>query len=130
MKLKNYFLLFFVIFSFAAFGQDQKLKISADSTDVKEIFKEIKTQSGLTFIYNEEDIKQIKPVTIKARSITVKEALESCLRDSGLTWVINDGVIIIRQQEEEKKNDPVNRSISGTITISETITDKVLYLKN
>lgn len=97
MKLS--FLLLFVVLwqvSASSYSQETKLKLELRSASVKEVFKAIKLQSQFTFIFSEEDISNLNPVSFHAEGVAVKTVLETCLRNSGLTYEVQDNVIIIK----------------------------------
>lgn len=98
--MKLTFLIMFVVFwqvSASTYSQQTRLNLNINNASVKDVFKEIKTQSDFTFIYNEEDIAEVETVSLSLNNVTVESVLKTCLNNSGLTWEVRDEVIIIKQ---------------------------------
>ncbi|MCU4156326.1 SusC/RagA family TonB-linked outer membrane protein [Carboxylicivirga sp. A043] len=116
MKLSLY-MMFVVLWQVSAstYSQETKLKLNMRNASVKQVFKAIKTQSEFTFIFNEEDIANVKTVSLSVNDETVESVLSTCLENSGLTWQVIDDVIIIK---------PANKVIQQEIiTVKGRVTD-------
>ncbi|MBS2210444.1 SusC/RagA family TonB-linked outer membrane protein [Carboxylicivirga mesophila] len=109
MKLS--LLMMFVILWHASansYSQETKLKLDISNASVKEVFKAIKSQSRFTFIFNEEDIAQVKAVSLSVNGETVESVLSACLQGTGLTWQVIDDVVIIKPSKSvAQQNDLV-----------------------
>jgi len=100
--MKLTFVMMFVVFwqlSASTYSQETKLKLDINRASVKEVFKEIKSQSDFTFIYSEEDLLGLDRISLNVDNVTVEAVLGSCLRNSGLTWEVRDDVIIIKPEK-------------------------------
>ncbi|MBR8534280.1 SusC/RagA family TonB-linked outer membrane protein [Carboxylicivirga sediminis] len=97
MKL-SLFMMFVILWQVSAnsYSQETKLKLDISNASVKEVFKAIKSQSRFTFIFNEEDIAQVKAVSLSVNGETVESVLSACLQGTGLSWQVIDDVVIIK----------------------------------
>src|SRR5690554_4265417 len=65
------------IFSLNAFAdvKAQKINLSADNASLKNVMSEIRKQSGFAFIYQDQYLKNAKPVSIRISDKDIMEAL-------------------------------------------------------
>ncbi|TKG96688.1 SusC/RagA family TonB-linked outer membrane protein [Puteibacter caeruleilacunae] len=100
----NFFILFFVLnLTVTANALSQKT-VSLDLKDVtlKTCIRTIEQQTGMGFLYNGEELRRIKGVTINVTNKKVDEVLDEILRDSGYTYRIQDEVILVKKNELPK----------------------------
>lgn len=97
MKLCLLFILFFS-FSVSARVSAQREKVSLDisGASLKTLFEEIQKQTGLYFVYNEEQCKDFGTVDLKIKSGTVDEALQNVFRDKNFSWYFEDKIIVVK----------------------------------
>lgn len=100
--------------SASGYSQETKLKLDVRRASVKDVFKAIKSQSEFTFIYNDEDISAIQPISIEADDVSVQAVLNQCLLNSGLTYEVQDNVIIIKPAPLSNQQQKV--VITGVVT--------------
>lgn len=113
------FLLFILNFSGIANGRAQMKKVSLnlEKVELREVFKELKQQTGLRFFYNEEKLKQAGVRNIDIRDLELDRALEEILEGTQLTYSLLKGVVVIRSVEEKELPQTVKRyRISGKVT--------------
>ena len=56
-------------------AQKQKVTINVKDVDVQIVFKQIKEQTNLNFVYNADQLKVMKSVTLNVRDVSVDAAL-------------------------------------------------------
>src|SRR5690606_10401146 len=101
-KLTILALLFFTSqVSAVVFSQSINLIIKEQS--LKETFASLSKQSGYHFLYLENDIKDIKNVSLKFSNISLHEALERTLENTNLVFSIRGNRILIEKGKEVKK---------------------------
>ncbi|MBU1486007.1 MAG: TonB-dependent receptor [Bacteroidetes bacterium] len=97
----------------------QNITISEKNITLKQLFKEIRIQTGYSFIYDAETIKSSKPITIKVKAASLEKVLDICFKDQSLDYEIKNKTIILK-----------NKSTYTTNTLSfiseQTISGKVL----
>jgi lipopolysaccharide export LptBFGC system permease protein LptF len=54
----------------------QKVTIKVKQTTLKEVFEEIRNQTNYDFLYNSDDIKQAKPVTVELNNATINQVMD------------------------------------------------------
>jgi TonB-linked SusC/RagA family outer membrane protein len=99
----------------------QKVTINERNKPVTDIFREIRKQSGLDFVYNVKAVKKIGNVSVNMANAEVSAVLSSCLSGSNLSFEISNKGIIIKeavkkQEEKPKEAPPIN--IKGKVTDS------------
>ncbi len=84
----------------SAGGFGQTITLSLSNAPLETAFKEIKKQSGYSFIYTRAQLKATIPVTCELRSITLTEALAACFKDQPLTFIVEDRYIVVQTKAE------------------------------
>lgn len=76
---------------------DRVVTISVDKGPLKEVFLDLKNQTGARFVYSSKTIEASRKVTIRAREKKLGEVLEELLAPLGITYkIIKDRIILIR----------------------------------
>ncbi len=88
--------------SAATLWQDQMVKIRANKTPLKEVLLDIREQSGIDFLFKEEQIKSVK-INLKTED-RVSEVLKICLEGTGLMYNILDNIIVIKPSLVDQDN--------------------------
>ena len=81
---------------------DQKTKRS-----LEEVIWELKQQTRFTFMYNNEDIAQIKGIDLNEKEVDVEKILQKCLKNTNLEYVVLNNAIVIKLKMntlDEKKS--------------------------
>lgn len=107
--MKRYTIIFFlfVCLGFGAFGQ-QKITLQADKQPVLQVLKQIEEQSGYTFSYNPELLRNFPPVTLNLHNADIDTALKSIFGETDVQFLVRDKHIILKKR-------PKNITISGFI---------------
>ncbi len=104
MKL-TFLLIILGILQVKATGWGQDISLSVDRAPLKEVFQQIREQSGYDFIYTTELIKQSRPVTLHVSGLPVLEVLDLCLADQPFTYLIENNTIILRKKKMVRITD-------------------------
>lgn len=101
-----------------AAGFSQTVTLSQRNTSLDKVFREIKKQTGYTFLYTDEQLFHGKEVTVQLKDASLQQALEACFRNQPLTYTINDKIIIVKRKPVAEQPQPVaaDKEISGKIT--------------
>lgn len=89
---------------------------------VLDIFNEIKEQTGLRFIYNEEKVEELDAINFDVSDMRVDEALEEIFKDTKLECQFYDDVIMVVDRVPElpvKKVEQERKTIKGIVTDKE-----------
>ena len=76
----------------------QKITLSKSNASLKAVLKEIRTQSGYVFLYNEGQIRHARPVNIQVRNADFRAVLEQIFADQPLTFSLNEKTITIKER--------------------------------
>ena len=88
---KNVWLLgLFMMFSFWNYASAQTKNVTLNVKDMplREVFKEVKEQTGVKFIYSEIEIQKSSNVTLKFENLPLETALERIFKNQSFTFEI------------------------------------------
>ncbi|WP_311947314.1 TonB-dependent receptor [Mucilaginibacter terrae] len=94
----------------------QKINITTQNATLKDVFKELRKQSGQDFIYNNEVLNRSKPVTINVHNETLEGTLKQIFSNQPLSYEISGQTIIVKVKQAVR-NQP-DRAITGSVTSS------------
>ncbi|WP_185937056.1 SusC/RagA family TonB-linked outer membrane protein [Chitinophaga polysaccharea] len=77
----------------------QQLTISRSNASLKTVMKDIKSQTGYSFICTKSLLDLAQPVTIQVRNATLDQALEAIFSAQPLSYHIHEKNIVIRHKE-------------------------------
>ena len=115
------FLLFVLCLQVQAKELEQSVSISKKEVSLEEVFREIKKQTGYTFVYKEALLKKAKKVSVSFSGATVRQVLDECLKNQRLTYAIVNKMVVIKDQElivpaSYVYTSPPPLNISGKVT--------------
>lgn len=121
MKLTTVFLLALCL-NAAANGYAQKVNLSVKNVPLERVFKEIKRQTGYTFVFTDVHLQKAKKVTVFLSNASLEHVLDVCFQDQPLTYKILNKMILIKEAEVPLKkvlmpippSPPIN--IQGKVT--------------
>ncbi|WP_312901546.1 SusC/RagA family TonB-linked outer membrane protein [Chryseobacterium taichungense] len=98
----------------------QTLDIKANNKPLISVIKELRQQTRYAFVFNAEQVKKAKPVSVDLRSSSIEKVLDEIFKSQPFTYQIKDRTIyIIDKSNELKKEKPdKQKSISGRVTDS------------
>jgi hypothetical protein len=82
----------------SAAGFGRKLNIHGQNMPLKQVFDEIKKQTGYVFIVNEILLEKSTPVTIYASGATLTQVLTECMKDQPVTFKIVRKTVYIMEK--------------------------------
>src|SRR5205823_1610246 len=101
----------------------QKVTLKAQQATLKEIFGQIQAQTSYDFLYNSEDLKLARPVTVNVNNATLTEVLLICFKNQPLSYAIDNTTIIITKKPLANfQNAPPKKVITGKVTDSKGVT--------
>ena len=106
MKLTFLLLTCFVVQTFASLNA-QTVTIKKQNASLEEVIWELKQQTRFTFMYNNEDIAQIKGIDLNEKEVDVEKILQKCLKNTNLEYVVLNNAIVIKLKMntlDEKKS--------------------------
>lgn len=116
MKLFSVFMFVFVLGTTgSSFSQQQVVSLDMHQCDVGTLFREIRKQTGLRFVYNEEHVVKMERFDVVAKGKTVKEILDDIFSGTTLKWYCEDDVIFIVRQAPVKETRDSTFLVKGTV---------------
>ncbi|MDE5422139.1 SusC/RagA family TonB-linked outer membrane protein [Ancylomarina sp. DW003] len=120
MKMFLFFTLTLTLSASASiYSQNQRVSLEFSGASVLDIFNEIKEQTGLRFIYNEEKVEELDAINFDISDMRVDEALEEIFKDTKLECQFYDDVIMVVDRVPElpvKKEEQEKKKLEGTVT--------------
>ena len=107
MKFLCLFVLLSVSVSAASYSQNARFSLSLENVALTDIFSTIRKSSEFTFIYNMDDVRNIRVKSLHVQKATVQEILDEVLRNTGFVYQIEDHVIVIQPQDTKEKKKSV-----------------------
>ena len=105
--LKMKFLFLFVLLSMqlsaTTYSQNARLSLSYSDVLLTDVLAAIRSQSDYTFVYNMEDVRNVRIESVNFAEAPLDEVLKYCLNGKGFSYVIEDHVIVVRQQQAVKQ---------------------------
>jgi TonB-linked SusC/RagA family outer membrane protein len=110
-------LLLFTGFVLSASAQPAvKYTLSFEKTKVKDVLLQLKAKGGISFVYDEEHLKEAPSVSFRVTDASLEEVLDQCFRGTELTYEINNGTVVIKKKKPENTAPPrQEKKITGHI---------------
>ena len=122
----------------SSYGNAQNVNFSGKEVSLKIIFSAIKQQTGIVFFYDENLMKEAKPVTVMLTNVTLETALNEIFKNQPLTWVLEDKTVTIIKRPvtiittgDLPSNKPATILVKGNILDAEgnAISDVSISIK-
>ena len=113
---------FYLVFTFlgvlnviagSAYSQEN-LKLNLKEVSLMTLFREIQKQTGIDFVYNEEQCRDFGKVSVEISDGTVEQLLQQVFDSSKLTYRFENGVIMIKALDEMRPQEQ-KVQISGSV---------------
>lgn len=98
-----------------SYAQTGTVSIRVKEASVMSVLQMIEAQSEYTFVYNNEQMNLLKPVSLDVKNEKITSILDECLKDTELSYELVDRVIVINQR---------NNAPQATVTIQGVVKDK------
>ncbi|MCX2480273.1 SusC/RagA family TonB-linked outer membrane protein [Pedobacter sp. MC2016-15] len=119
MNIRSLFILILMMM-LSAFSFAQRISLSVRQAPIRQVFAELKAQSGYNFVYSENDLKNARPVTLKISSANFEEVLKKVFEGQPLTYMISTRTVVIKARPSGalEKIKSFLRTLTGTVTNS------------
>jgi len=95
----------------SATGYGQTVTLSVKNTTLEKVFKEVRMQTGFSFVYTREQLKNSLPVTCNVEKAELKEVLSVCFRNQPLSFVIEGNYIVVQTKKAAPEPIPSTDSL-------------------
>lgn len=104
--------------SASIYSQNQRVSFEFKEASILDVLNEIKLQTDLHFVYNEDKIDELRAINLEASNIRVDEVLEEIFKDTNLECRFQNDVIMIvdRKPVPPVKEKQEEKEIKGTVT--------------
>lgn len=101
--------------SFAQKASDKTVTINMTDVTVKQLFAEVRKQTGLNFLYSSELSKTFPKVTVKAQNKPVREVLDDVMRRIKCVYEIDGTLVTVKPGTKPVEASGRTRKISGVV---------------
>ncbi|MTK53279.1 TonB-dependent receptor [Paludibacter sp.] len=121
-KLRYFLFLLVLVMATSAFAQQKKVTLSLEKVTVKAALEALKSQSGLSYWFDANDVNMQKVVSVNVNGKSVDEALKVILQGQDVRFEVkNDHIVITKvtaqsQKASESQAFGEPRRVSGKIT--------------
>lgn len=118
MKLSVFFLFFFVLGATAgSYSQNQTVSLNLSNCTVNQLFKEIREQTGLRFMFNASQLKGITWEKLRVEKEKVSQVLDGAFEGTAYKCLFEDDMIFVVVRDGKKENTQVEKvTIPGRVT--------------
>ncbi|WP_343704053.1 SusC/RagA family TonB-linked outer membrane protein [Chitinophaga sp.] len=116
--------LFILLLAFAAVPAGaQQVTLTVKDMPLPGFFRELRKQTGYSFLYNNATLAGTRPVTLRVNDVSLSEVLDAALKDQPLTYSISNKTVIlkaapVRTTAAPQQQDPVE--VKGRLTDDKT----------
>lgn len=110
---KPWFLGVLNVIAGSAYSQEN-LKLNLKEVSLMTLFREIQKQTGIDFVYNEEQCRDFGKVSVEISDGMVEQLLQQVFDSSKLTYRFENGVIMIKALDEMRPQEQ-KVQISGSV---------------
>lgn len=106
----------------SAIGYGQKINLSFKNAKIEKVLKEVRNQTGVDFLYSNQELDRAQPISINIHNKTLDEVLKLCFVGQPFTYTISGKSVVIRglgNKEEKAPQIQQQRPIKGKVTNSE-----------
>src|SRR5690606_15967122 len=103
----------------SAKGHAQRISISGENMTLKNVFNEIRKQTGYFFIYFDKDLQNAKSVTIDVRNAEFLQVLNHVFQGQPLSYTIIEKTVVVKEKQTIPATTQQVIDVSGHV-ISET----------
>lgn len=90
----------------------QGVSLKLVNADLKKVFAELKRQTTFQFIYNNEQLKQARKVTITVTNADFNDVLAMVFRDQPLNYAIEEGRYVVIKPKPVASAEPTDTTIA------------------
>ena len=106
-----------LLFPVLAFANDsielRNVTLNLESVTIKELFDALHKQTDLSFVYNTEQTKALKPITISVENEKVEHVLDQVFEGTKLAYIIEKEIVTVYEPQQQKKE--LKRYVTGKV---------------
>ena len=117
------FLIIISTLSISAKSYSQKVNLSMRNVPIESVFTRIRQQTGCSFLWTEQTLKDLPAVSVAIHDANLNEALKTSLKDLPLTYNIHGNVVYIERRQAPPLR--INASVEFQTIPSHEVTGSV-----
>lgn len=102
-----------LILPFATFAQQQKVNIHVENGEIQNVFRQIKEQTGLNFIYDEDQVSTL--ITLSMRDATVESVLKRLFDNTPFEYSYEKLSIVVKKRRTQLTTPTDEIQITGVV---------------
>ncbi|TKG93811.1 SusC/RagA family TonB-linked outer membrane protein [Puteibacter caeruleilacunae] len=115
-------------------AQESEVTLNVKHAQLKAVLWEIHEQTGLVFLYSEDDVRGITISNLKAKNSKVEQVLKSCLKNTKLEYEFHKDAVALRVKKAPvvKQAPPQSKKVKGKVVDSNgaSIPGATVQIKN
>lgn len=88
----------------SAHVKSQDITLNVRNAPLDKVFREIKKQTGYTFMYTETMLRETRKVSMNVKNSTLQEVLDICFNQQPFTYMIVDKTVVVQPKETPVDN--------------------------
>jgi len=104
MKPKRFIVLCALCLSAAAMFAADKITLNYNDAQLGVVLKELTEQSGYTFVYSDQVVKETNSVTINVKDVSIRQAMDVLVDQMGFSYRIEGKKIYLNKKSETRQN--------------------------
>ncbi len=89
-----------------AMSSSQKVTLSAKNISLEEAFKILKKQSGYTFFYDHELLRNARKINVNVKNLPLEKALDACLAEQSISYTIVGKTVVLKPARKAETVTP------------------------
>ena len=105
-----------ILFSMNVFANamSQTVQVKLENATLRETFKVLKQQTGVYFVFNEEELDHAVKLNLNLDQISLEEAMKQILKGLPYTYELLDGMVVIKPQTSQPQQEV--KTVRGKVT--------------
>lgn len=106
----------FILLASGTALQAQQISLSLQKAPMSKAISEIRKATKYDFVYNEDLLKKVGPITVNLKNASLEETLRTLFANQPITFEIADGIIILQERKTSNtSNSKKKETIKGKI---------------
>ena len=89
----------------------QQISLSLQKAPLSKAISEIRKATKYDFVYNEELLKRVGPITVNLKNASLEETLRTLFANQPIAFEIADGIIILQERKISNNSNPKKKEI-------------------
>ena len=96
-------------------AQQQKVSIDVKQVDVSVVFRQIKEQTKLNFVYDPDQLASMSEITLSMKDVTVDAVLSRLFANTPFEYRFESGAILIKRKEKQVATKGEVVTVTGSV---------------